>query len=134
MSVFIACSKSKKSVPCLSSEMYQGALFKKSLIYAKQLDDSIYILSAKYGVLDLNQFIEPYDLTLSKMKKTEREIWLEKIKKQIKKKKIKPPFVFLTGFLYCNGLEGEKPMHGLSMGYRLQWLNKRIKSKGFNIL
>jgi len=55
-------------------------LFKKSLAYAYKLKpDAIYILSAKHHLLELDSVIEPYDVTLNKMKKNDRLNWGKKV-------------------------------------------------------
>lgn len=71
MNVFLSCVSKKRDYPCFASDMYISDLFKKSLMYATKITESknIYILSAKYGLLELNQQIEPYELTLNTMNK-----------------------------------------------------------------
>ena len=56
MIVFISCVKNKNDYPCAARDMYISDLFKKSLVYAEQLTESttVYILSAKYGLLELD--------------------------------------------------------------------------------
>lgn len=68
MIIFISCVKQKRNSPCRAKDMYISALFKKMYRYARSLNpDSLYILSAKYGVLSPNDVIEPYDVTLKKL-------------------------------------------------------------------
>lgn len=47
-------------------DMYRGALYKARLNYIKEVvnPDRIYILSAKYGLIDQYTLIQPYDLNL----------------------------------------------------------------------
>ena len=53
-----------------------STLFKLNLKYANSLSpDDIYILSAKHGLLDLEQEIEPYELTLNNMGAAETRKW-----------------------------------------------------------
>ena len=67
--VLISCVKSKGKQPAQSQDLYESDLFRKSLAYARCLrPDAIYILSAKYHLLDLDRQIEWYDKTLNKMK------------------------------------------------------------------
>lgn len=52
----------------MAKDMYVSDLFKKSLEYARRLNPAkIYILSAKYGLLELDDMIEPYEITLNEM-------------------------------------------------------------------
>lgn len=126
----IACSKSKvlkKRLP--AKNIYTGVFFKKAIKYCSLLKINFFILSAKYGLLHPDTIISPYDLTLAKMKKTDRQKWSEQVKKQminvgINKKKI----ILLAGIKYIEFLDGEKPLKGLSQGKQLQWLNQQIIS------
>lgn len=43
-------------------EIYVGGFFKKQLTLAKKIGLPIFVLSSKYGVLTLDQVIEPYNL------------------------------------------------------------------------
>ena len=134
--VFIACSKTKRSQATQARDLYCGTLFKKTLKYAEQKYSSIFILSAKYGVVSLNQIIPPYEKTLSKMSKTKRNEWYSLVKKQMKDLQLKPPYIFLTGKLYNQNFIGDKPLSNLSLGQQLQWFNKKLlfnKKKGFEL-
>lgn len=68
MYVFISCSKSKLDKPCKAQEMYSPSdIFTKRFTYARKVTsrDKIFILSAKYGLLRLDDVIEPYELFLN---------------------------------------------------------------------
>lgn len=68
MIVFLSCVKTKQDHRCRADEMYISPLFKLSLRYAQSLNPrKIFILSAKYGLLELNDIIDPYELTLNHM-------------------------------------------------------------------
>lgn len=77
MIVFLACTKKKQTYPCKAKEMYMpSALFRGAWNYANSLNpDSIYILSAKYGLLKPDQNIEPYEKTLVSEKDAEIKAW-----------------------------------------------------------
>ena len=80
--VLIACSKKKLSQRARARDLYQGAIFKKSLEYAekKLKADSVFILSAKYGLIkDINRVIAPYDLALNNIKKAEVRLWAKNV-------------------------------------------------------
>ena len=63
--VLISCVSKKLPYKAQAKQLYISPLFKKNLAYAQQLKpDAIFILSAKYGLVDLEQVIEPYDLAL----------------------------------------------------------------------
>ena len=71
----IACSASKLDKAAPARDLYTGALFKASLAVAEALSDRVVILSAKHGVLELDAVVEPYDVALASMDKSQRLIW-----------------------------------------------------------
>ena len=105
MIVFISCVKTKLNQKSTAEKLYQSPLFKKQLMYAKQItdqSDDIYILSAKHGVLELHDVIHPYELTLNNMNKAEQKKWVTKCYLQLKRKKINfnDEVVFFAGVNY----------------------------------
>ena len=83
--VILSCGKSKLNRACAARDLYIGDLFRKSLAYARSLcPDTIYILSAKHGLLELDDVVEPYEMTLNKMGKTDRKNWAERVLAQLR--------------------------------------------------
>lgn len=117
--------------------MYISALFQKNLQYAKSLNpEKIFILSAKYGLLKLDEEVEPYDKTLNKMRSYEIKEWANSVLSQLQKvfDLNKDEFVFLVGkdyrkFLLPSINNYKIPMLGLSIGKQLKWLKEKIKSE-----
>jgi len=65
----ISCVSKKLDRKAKARELYVSPLFRLNLKYALSLrPDKIFILSAKYGLIGLNDEIEPYDITLNKMR------------------------------------------------------------------
>jgi hypothetical protein len=64
--VMIPCGAAKGPVATTAAEMYQGSMFKDALATAREMfdDDRIFIISAEYGILRLDDVIEPYDKKL----------------------------------------------------------------------
>lgn len=60
----ISCSKTKTKKAGKAKDVYIGKLFKGYYYLAKRECDKIYILSAKYGLLEENDIIDPYNQTL----------------------------------------------------------------------
>lgn len=62
----IGCSATKAAEPMAAKDFYTSDYFKKRLALARlQVDDAhIFILSAKHGLIGLNETVEPYDLRL----------------------------------------------------------------------
>lgn len=140
MIVFISCAKSKQKSRSMAQDMYISPLFKKQLAFAKTFNpDKIYILSAKYGVVELEQYISPYDLTLNDMPNSKRKEWAYKCYLQLKKKNINfnEKAIFLCGENYHKYLSqvfknAEIPLGDLPFGKRLQYLNQYLKERREN--
>lgn len=64
--VIIPCGNTKLGTSAPASEFYTGSMFQDALRTARKLytDDRIYVLSAKHGLVTLDQVLEPYDLKL----------------------------------------------------------------------
>lgn len=135
MIVFLSYVKSKNNKSCEAQHMYVSDLFKKSLQYAKSLNPKkIYILSAKYGVLELTDVIEPYELTLNNMTEKERKIWAYKVIKQCEEKNIdfSETALFLCGSNYRRYVmtkfpNATAPLAKLSIGKQLQYYKENTK-------
>src|SRR3974377_946105 len=85
--VLISCGKKKSSHKAMAKDLYKGDLFKMNLAYARSLQpDNIFILSAKYGLVELEEELEPYDQTLNTMPTTDIKKWAEKVKEQMRGK------------------------------------------------
>lgn len=132
--VLISCVKSKLKYPAKAKDIYTSTLFQSNLQYAYQLKpDAIYILSAKYGLLELDQIITPYELTLNTMTEAEKKGWSRRVLDVLQKKAdLKSDlFVILAGMNYRKYLlpeltHYEIPLEGLSFGRQLQELKRRI--------
>jgi hypothetical protein len=63
MYLIISCSKLKidTKVPVNAVDLYKGYMFKKAVLLARKRNWRIYVLSAKYGLIDWNTKILPYD-------------------------------------------------------------------------
>ena len=60
--ILIACVKSKQDKPAPACDLYVSDWFKSALAYARKLSpDVICVLSAKYGLLELEQANSQYD-------------------------------------------------------------------------
>jgi len=128
--VLISCVSQKQPHHAKARELYISTLFKLNLKYAKKLaPDGIFILSAKYGLLTLEQEIEPYEQTLNNMRSSEIELWANRVLEQLKK--VCPindtEFTFLAGEKYRKHLlphiqNYKIPLEGLRIGEQLKKL------------
>jgi len=129
----ISCSNEKADGPAPASELYDSPLFKKSLEFArkKTSDDNIKILSAKYGLVDLDQVIETYDLTLKEMNAEAREQWADLVYTGLSEcfNVDKDRFIFLAGNAYTEFLlpkfkYNTDLLEGKRIGERMAYLDK----------
>jgi len=133
--VLISCVKKKAKYIAKARDLYTSPLFTKSLKYAeiKLKPDKIYILSAKHGLLNLNNEIEPYDETLNGKSIKVKRSWAYDVFFQISKEcDIKnDKFIFLAGKDYYQELmtylpNTEIPMAKIRSFKRVQWLNRKL--------
>ena len=130
--VLISCVSKKLSQPATAKELYVSTLFKLNLKYAEKLNpDEIFILSAKYYLLSLDEQIEPYDQTLNKMCSSEIKLWANRVLLQISEKcSIEDTeFIFLAGDKYRKYLSPNLnnvciPLKGLRIGEQLRKLKE----------
>ena len=126
--VLIACVSQKLPYRSKAKDLYISALFKKSLAYARKLNpDAIYVLSAKYGLVDLETAIDPYNFTLNTVSAAENRGWARYVVQQLIKVADlkKDHFIFLAGNNYRKNLlplisSYEIPLEGLTIGRQLQ--------------
>lgn len=134
MQVFLSCVSEKASSRCKAKDMYISDLFKKSYEYAKSLNpDKIYILSAKYHLLNLNKEIEPYNLTLKDMGVEKRKKWADEVIKEMKDAHIDfdAKTYFFAGEDYIEFLRDYFPnkveiYKGKPIGEILHWLSMKM--------
>ncbi|MFO7697149.1 MAG: hypothetical protein R6X16_08330 [Anaerolineae bacterium] len=128
--VLISCVSQKLPHQARAAEVYTSPLFVGALRYARALHpDAIYILSAKYGLLDLETEIEPYDMTLLNMRVDQVRAWAERVLEQLRlcTDLQRDHYVFLAGEKYRKYLvphmrSYEVPMQGMRIGEQLQFL------------
>ena len=132
--VLISCVSKKLSRKAEAKDLYISTLFRLNLKYAEKLEpDEIFVLSAKYGLLPLDQEIQPYEQTLNNMRSSEVEEWANRILEQIKEVCTisETEFTFLAGEKYRKYLlphinHALIPLQGLRIGEQLQRLKGLI--------
>ncbi len=131
--VLIACCSKKLNVRSKAKDMYISSLFKYSYKYASQLKPNyIFILSAKYGLLNPNDEIDPYNETLNNKSKKEIMLWADVVIKELSKhvNLNEDKLIFLAGNNYRQYLidhinHYEVPMLGLGIGKQLKYLKQK---------
>jgi len=130
--VLISCVSKKLPHKARARDLYVSPLFRMNLKYAQRFSPSrVFILSAKYGLVELDEVIEPYDVTLNNMSAGERRDWAAKVLSQLQEHcdLEKDHFVILAGQKYRQYLLSqlksyEIPLAGLPIGKQLQFLKK----------
>lgn len=144
--VLIACVSKKGDKKAKARDLYRGPLFINSLAYAQSLNpEKIFILSALYYLLDLDEVIEPYNVTLSNvpakkrkpglrlLNASEKKEWgakvIELLSERVDLKNDK--FIFLAGQEYIKPLRSsivnlENPLDKLRQGERVSFLKSRL--------
>ena len=133
--VLIACASKKIQKRSKAKDLYSSPLFRLNLRYATSLNpDKIFILSAKHDLLSLEAEIEPYNLTLNKMKDQEIKSWAEAVSNQLSKESNlnSDEFIFLAGEKYRKYLipklkNYKIPLAGLGIGKQLKFLKENTK-------
>jgi hypothetical protein len=140
--VLIACVSKKGDKKAKAKDLYISTLFKSSLAYANRINaDKIYILSALHHLLDLENEIDPYNVTLSNVSKNKRKNsliilskeekieWGKNIVDQLAKLyDLKTDlFIFLAGNEYIAPISPslknwKTPLKGLKQGQRINYL------------
>jgi cytoplasmic iron level regulating protein YaaA (DUF328/UPF0246 family) len=135
--ILISCVSKKLDRTAQAKDLYISPLFKKNLQYATSLNpDSIFILSAKYGLVHIHEEIEPYNVTLNNMPCRNIKEWADRVLNQLKTKSDieNDHFTLLAGNNYRKYLlphlkHYNIPMEGLSIGRQLQWLTNKLKNE-----
>ncbi len=78
--VLITCVAPKLNHRAMAKDLYQGPLFKKLLTYAaSRSPDHQFILSGKYGLLDVYEVIAPYDVNLNLASDAMLQAWAKQV-------------------------------------------------------
>lgn len=129
----VSCVKSKRAGEAAAQNLYTSALFVKSRRYAERHADAWFILSALHGLLHPAEVIEPYEMTLKDMGKSQRTTWARQVHGQLYSAGLVEAHIrvmWLAGNAYQQplrsmllGQEHLDPLVGLRMGERMSWLD-----------
>ena len=130
----IGCGKDKRPHPCVARKMYTNHYFRHKLQYAELCDaEDIFILSGKYGVLDLDTRIEPYDIDVGQMTIHHRKDWAKNVVSSLAGRcdldndqfmilAGRPYYEFIVPYLQSYDI----PLGKLEIGDQNHWLKKNI--------
>jgi len=138
----IACVSGKRTSPTEARELYDSPLFRKAQRYIETHCNRWYILSAKYGLVDPDQIIKPYEETLNGKSRADCERWAKGVWASLCGH-LAPgdEVIILAGKLYRDflvdkliqyGCSVSIPMEGLGIGKQLHWLSEQnaVSSRG----
>jgi hypothetical protein len=121
-------------------ELYCSDWFLKARAYVEAQGDEWFILSAKYGLVEPNEVIAPYDETLNEMPSSQRRAWAERVALQLQPHcRVGLDIVFLAGLRYREylvptlqawGCRIRVPMEGLGIGEQKAWLMRMLRRSG----
>jgi hypothetical protein len=125
----VACGKEKVQHSIKARGMYTGSYFKACLKYAEsQSNDGIFILSAKYGLVELEEIIQPYDLVIG----DDGSVNTDYIKSQATEKGILyENIIVLGGKKYVKFIQkiwpnATCPLSGGLLS-QISWMNKQVE-------
>ncbi len=125
----VACCGPKLTTPARAEELYVSTLFKKAKAHVLTRCDRWFILSAKLGLVEPTEVIEPYNVTLGTMTRTERQQWGKGVVEKLVTLGLKDStFLTLAGAKYTTPLTGLRlitPLAGLGIGKQLSWLTTK---------
>lgn len=80
----IPCTNQKSNVPGPAREVWQGAHFQLVLAHAEYFYDKVLVLSYKYGLIEPDTEIEPYDINIKFSPMADKMKWWWMVKDHIK--------------------------------------------------
>jgi hypothetical protein len=75
----VGCVKDKEPEPAAARRLYRSPLFRGRKAWVQRSCSSWFILSAKYGLIHPDRWIEPYDQTLKDASPAQRRIWSQEV-------------------------------------------------------
>ena len=132
----VSCTIKKALTPRKAKNLYISPWFGKAKTYVESTNQRWFILSAKYGLVDPNCKINPYDKSMNSMPMEERMEWAEDVSNTLRLHITDIDTIYiLAGQRYREFLVPKLrdyddvnicvPMEGLRIGEQLRWLNER---------
>lgn len=128
----VGCVKGKRSRPAPARELYTSALFLGRRAFVEATCERWFILSAKHGLVDPDDVLEPYDQTLKDASEAHRRQWSARVLNQLERSLPHLHGVILEAHagaayldhglaaaLEARGAVIERPTAGLSFGRQL---------------
>lgn len=132
----VSCVSVKRSSPAPARDLYTSTWFRKARALVEASRRPWYILSAKYGLVDPDAMIEPYNKTLKTMRTSGRREWAHGVLRALEPRLPGMSSIsFFAGAAYREFLEPELhrrgialhvPMEGMGIGRQLSWLDRQL--------
>jgi hypothetical protein len=139
----IACSRRKCRDVVPARHLYISTLFNLASKYAERESNKWFILSAKWGLVEPDRVLGPYNQMLNELTDVERKKWARNVFDNLRSNlKRGDTVVFIAGILYREfliplledmGVTVEVPLYGLTIDKQVKWLHERIKDKQVNL-
>jgi hypothetical protein len=134
--VLVSCTLRKLGRPAPARDLYRGTVFDKAREYAEDAGLRWFVVSAKYGLLDPDDVVGPYDLRLEDREARYREVWGRFVAAQLAERM---PLSGATVEAHASrsyveplrepleraGATLVTPLEGLRQGERLSWYGHR---------
>ena len=126
----LACSRTKADRPSSARELYVSPLFRAAREYAENRygPGRWLILSARYGLVNPDKVLAPYDLSLRQLTARQREAWGDHIAVELTDRFPAGTVLwFHAGALYRDAIapvvahQVRFPLAGLGIGQQLAW-------------
>jgi hypothetical protein len=128
----VGCVKTKLSYPARAEDLYTSPLFRGRRSFVERTCERWFILSAKYGLVDPQDVLSPYEQTLKTSSEAERRAWSRGVLDDLERRldsfrghqfEIHAGAEYRDHGLVEGLLSGEAevtiPTHGLSFGQQL---------------
>ena len=126
-------SQAQRAQP--ACELYRGRFFRRALAYARQAGyDSIYVLSAQQGLVDVDEIVDPSNVSLYWFTASERRAWSRRVVQRLGEQVRPPAWVdvfageryrqFIVDLLEEDGYTVSVPLAGLRAGQQIARLNE----------
>jgi hypothetical protein len=140
--ILIGCVASKAAHAKPARDLYTSPLFERRRAYAEARDAPWFVYSAKYGLMDPDTTIEPYDLTVADLPTVEQQALGERVASALEER-----FGPLDGrafeihagehyvgalapHLEARGARLDYPLRGLRVGQQLHWYDTEAAGPG----
>ncbi len=140
--LLIGCVATKAAGPRPAKDLYTSELFRGRRAYAEASGKPWVILSAKHGVVDPDEVLEPYEQRVTDFRGAERDAWSANVVEGLDRR-----FGLLAGKVFeihagdeyvrallpplrRSGAGLLRPLQGLRLGEQIQWYRRRTGGGG----